>query len=123
MLILACGLTDGGPYLSVNSCFVDSIGTTDRVCMVTGSLENVRKVHNFLLDKVKEKPDAIGTVGDVKVDGKIYSSLNITWLHLFFFISECPKCCSLCIETGFSVVHKDGIGSKRRDAICNIMHR
>lgn len=49
--------------------FLDSTGTTDRVCMVVGSLENVRKVHSFLLDKVKEKPDATGSVGDVKVAG------------------------------------------------------
>lgn len=31
-------------------------GTSERVCLITGSLESVRKVIYFIMDKIKEKP-------------------------------------------------------------------
>lgn len=44
-------------------------GTVDRVCMIIGSVENVKKVHAFLLLKIKEKPDpnTIVNPNEVKV--------------------------------------------------------
>lgn len=32
-------------------------GTTERVCLITGSVEGILKIHNFIMDKIKEKPD------------------------------------------------------------------
>ncbi|CAI9722860.1 RNA-binding protein Pasilla-like isoform X8 [Octopus vulgaris] len=32
-------------------------GTTERVCLITGPFEAVRKVHNFIMEKIREKPD------------------------------------------------------------------
>lgn len=32
-------------------------GTTERVCLITGSPEAVRTVHNFVMEKIRDKPD------------------------------------------------------------------
>lgn len=32
-------------------------GTTERVCLIMGAAEAVRKVHNFIMEKIREKPD------------------------------------------------------------------
>ncbi|CAE1327495.1 NOVA [Acanthosepion pharaonis] len=32
-------------------------GTTERVCLITGPFEAVRKVHNFIMEKIREKPE------------------------------------------------------------------
>lgn len=37
--------------------FVRFIGTTERVCLITGSLEAIMPVMDFIMDKIREKPD------------------------------------------------------------------
>ncbi|CAL1291152.1 unnamed protein product [Larinioides sclopetarius] len=32
-------------------------GTTERVCLITGSIEGIIRIHEFIMEKVKEKPD------------------------------------------------------------------
>ncbi|OQR76211.1 RNA-binding protein-like, partial [Tropilaelaps mercedesae] len=32
-------------------------GTSERVCLITGSVEGIMRIHNFVMDKIKEKPD------------------------------------------------------------------
>ncbi|XP_037274108.1 RNA-binding protein Nova-1-like protein passilla isoform X1 [Rhipicephalus microplus] len=32
-------------------------GTTERVCLITGSVEGVLRIHEFIMEKIKEKPD------------------------------------------------------------------
>lgn len=32
-------------------------GTTERVCLITGSLEAIMAVMDFIMDKIREKPD------------------------------------------------------------------
>ncbi|XP_052766154.1 RNA-binding protein Nova-1-like isoform X3 [Mya arenaria] len=32
-------------------------GTTERVCLIMGAADSVRKVHNFIMEKIREKPD------------------------------------------------------------------
>jgi RNA-binding protein Nova len=32
-------------------------GTTERVCLITGSGESVQKVHNFIMARIRDKPD------------------------------------------------------------------
>ncbi|XP_054709687.1 RNA-binding protein Pasilla-like isoform X2 [Uloborus diversus] len=32
-------------------------GTTERVCLITGSVEGILRIHEFIMEKVKEKPD------------------------------------------------------------------
>ncbi|XP_045187177.1 RNA-binding protein Pasilla-like isoform X3 [Mercenaria mercenaria] len=32
-------------------------GTTERVCLIMGGADAVRKVHNFIMEKIREKPD------------------------------------------------------------------
>lgn len=32
-------------------------GTSERVCLITGSVEAVRKVHIFIMEKIREKPE------------------------------------------------------------------
>ena len=32
-------------------------GTTERVCLIMGAADAVRKVHSFIMEKIREKPD------------------------------------------------------------------
>ncbi|KAL3874716.1 hypothetical protein ACJMK2_037691 [Sinanodonta woodiana] len=32
-------------------------GTTERVCLIMGAVDSVRKVHSFIMEKIREKPD------------------------------------------------------------------
>lgn len=32
-------------------------GTTERVCLITGSVEGIIQIHDFIMEKIKEKPD------------------------------------------------------------------
>lgn len=32
-------------------------GTTERVCLISGTLEGILKIHEFIMEKIKEKPD------------------------------------------------------------------
>lgn len=32
-------------------------GTTERVCLITGSVDSIMSVLDFIMDKIKEKPD------------------------------------------------------------------
>ena len=34
-----------------------STGTTERVCLIMGAADAVRKVHTFIMEKIREKPD------------------------------------------------------------------
>lgn len=33
------------------------IGTTERVCLITGSIEAIMSVMDFIMEKIREKPD------------------------------------------------------------------
>lgn len=40
------------------TCFNYSIiGTTERVCLITGSIEAIMSVMDFIMEKIREKPD------------------------------------------------------------------
>lgn len=40
------------------TCFNCSIiGTTERVCLITGSIEAIMSVMDFIMEKIREKPD------------------------------------------------------------------
>lgn len=39
-------------------CVVIS-GTTERICLIMGSPEAVRQVNNFIMEKIREKPESI----------------------------------------------------------------
>ena len=43
-------------YKWVMHC-VNISGTTERVCLIMGPVEAVRQVHNFVMEKIREKPD------------------------------------------------------------------
>ncbi len=47
-------------------------GTTERVCLISGNAESIRKVHSFIMDRIREKPDLSspksGGEGDHKFD-------------------------------------------------------
>ena len=32
-------------------------GTSERVCLISGSVDGVLRIHDFIMDKIKEKPD------------------------------------------------------------------
>ncbi|CAL1286901.1 unnamed protein product [Larinioides sclopetarius] len=32
-------------------------GTTERVCLITGSIEGIEHIHDFIMEKIKERPD------------------------------------------------------------------
>ena len=37
--------------------FLHDIGTQERVCLITGTVEGITQVHNFIMEKIMEKPD------------------------------------------------------------------
>lgn len=41
----------------VITVFVWFSGTTERVCLITGSIEAIMAVMDFIMDKIREKPD------------------------------------------------------------------
>jgi len=46
------------PINIINDGFIVFItGTTERVCLIMGGVEAVRRVHNFIMEKIREKPD------------------------------------------------------------------
>ncbi|XP_064600152.1 RNA-binding protein Nova-1-like isoform X2 [Liolophura sinensis] len=45
--------------------------TTERVCLIMGSVDSVRKVHNFIMEKIREKPDP-----NPKLDGEAKSNFE-----------------------------------------------
>lgn len=32
-------------------------GTSERVCLISGSVDGILRIHDFIMDKIKEKPD------------------------------------------------------------------
>lgn len=32
-------------------------GTTERVCLISGTVEGIIRIHEFIMEKIKEKPD------------------------------------------------------------------
>lgn len=38
---------------------VCSAGTTERACLITGSVEGIMVVLDFIMDKIKEKPELV----------------------------------------------------------------
>lgn len=45
-------------------CCFFSTGTSERVCLITGTLESVKKVHQFIMDTIRDKPDPNPRQGD-----------------------------------------------------------
>lgn len=43
------------------------LGTTERVCLITGSTEAIMAVLDFIMDKIKEKPDLTQKLTDAEV--------------------------------------------------------
>ena len=33
------------------------LGTTERVCLISGSVEGILRINEFIMEKIKEKPD------------------------------------------------------------------
>ena len=46
------------------------VGTTERVCLITGCFESVKKAHEFIIDRIREKtdPNPKPVDGDLKVN-------------------------------------------------------
>ena len=32
-------------------------GTSERVCLISGSVDGILRIHDFIMEKIKEKPD------------------------------------------------------------------
>ncbi|CAG9813646.1 unnamed protein product [Phaedon cochleariae] len=47
-------------------------GTTERVCLITGSVEAIINVIEFIMEKIREKPDLTKTISDGTADGKMH---------------------------------------------------
>jgi len=47
------------------------------VCLVTGSIDSVRQVYLFIMDKVREKPDTKPTDGEVKVSPLVCTLVSL----------------------------------------------
>ena len=47
-----------GFIVSLTHCtLVLSPGTNERVCLISGSVEGIMRIHEFIMEKIKEKPD------------------------------------------------------------------
>lgn len=33
------------------------LGTSERVCLISGSIDGILRIHDFIMEKIKEKPD------------------------------------------------------------------
>ncbi|XP_050404467.1 RNA-binding protein Pasilla isoform X1 [Patella vulgata] len=52
-------------------------GTTERVCLIMGPVEAVQKVHNFIMDKIKEKPDPNPKLDDTKSNFERHRQVSV----------------------------------------------
>ena len=34
-----------------------TLGTSERVCLISGSVDGILRIHEFIMEKIKEKPD------------------------------------------------------------------
>lgn len=57
-------------FVTILNCSLIS-ATTERVCLIMGSVDSVRKVHNFIMEKIREKPDP-----NPKLDGEAKSNFE-----------------------------------------------
>ncbi|CAI9734609.1 RNA-binding protein Nova-1-like isoform X2 [Octopus vulgaris] len=48
---------DAGARVKMSKANDHYPGTSERVCLITGSVEAVRKVHTFIMEKIREKPE------------------------------------------------------------------
>ena len=39
------------------SSYLSPTGTSERVCLISGSIEGILRIHEFIMEKIKEKPD------------------------------------------------------------------
>jgi hypothetical protein len=46
----------GHVFLIIAESFLFT-GTSERVCLISGSFEGIIRIHDFIMDKIKEKPD------------------------------------------------------------------
>lgn len=53
---------------SLKGVFFIIAGTTERVCLITGSVEAIMAVMDFIMDKIREKPDL---KPPIETDGKL----------------------------------------------------
>jgi len=44
-------------YLLQELFYLFIIGTTERVCLITGTIDAIMEVMEFIMDKIREKPD------------------------------------------------------------------
>ena len=65
-------------YLNHDECKC-LIGTTERVCLITGTEEAVRKCHLFVMEKIREKPDPNPKPvdGDLKVNFERHKQVSL----------------------------------------------
>ena len=59
-----------------------SAGTTERVCLITGSLESVKQVYLYVMDKVRGKPE--GQPVDLEMKVRFADDFTIFYLVNFF---------------------------------------
>lgn len=52
----------------LNVCFsrTNQIGTSERVCLISGSLESILTVLDFIMEKIREKPDQTPKLTDIE---------------------------------------------------------
>ena len=79
------------------------LGTIERVCLVVGTIDSVKSVQKFIMDRIREKPDQHPK--PVEMDGKVNQERHkqVRPLCVFAFIEMCAEYYSDFIKTTFCV--------------------
>ena len=60
-------------------------GTNERVCLITGTIEAITTIVNFLVEKVKEKPDPNAKPA-IDFDNKVFYTIVATVMTYVFLL-------------------------------------
>ena len=68
------------------------IGTTERVCLITGNVEAIMAVMDFIMDKIREKPD-LTTKTTVDFDSGKATAERDKQVIFHSITQVCTSCC------------------------------
>ena len=67
-------------------------GTSERVCLISGSIDGILRIHEFIMEKIKEKPDPTAKMAidfDHKLPAEREKQASVTTLVLCCYVTYC----------------------------------
>ena len=81
-----------------HSCLLS--GTNERVCLISGSFDGILRIHDFIMDKIKEKPDPNAKMAidfDHKQPAEREKQVSHLMIHNVYLGNKCLLCLSASI--------------------------